>query len=269
MPMVESFLNMRKQFHSWWRNVGGWSFALDDYYAMNFTANFDSPNADIMASIIDPYSYFDRYKKIPLLQIMASGDEFFQLSDTYLYWNELPGEKHLLICENAEHSLATALLEMIPSMISFHKSIVYGIKRPQVSWKFDHSTNTITVETDVPPTTAKAWFAKTYSSKRIDFRVIRLPSPEEPCQFPLIQNLCPQPILWLPTKATQITPTKYQASFSSPEEGWASFFINLQFENAGAGTEKFPHIFTTEAIVFPDTKPYSDCSGSGCTGKLI
>lgn len=269
VPMVESFLNMRKQFHSWWQSVGGWSFALEDYYAMNFTQNFDTPVADRMGEVIDPYNYFDRYVNLPILQVMASGDEFFQLTDTELYWNSIPGEKFLLVIQNAEHSLATGLLTLLPSITSFAKSLRNNLKRPQLSWKFDRARNRIIVETDVEPTSASVWFGKTFSQKRIDFRVIRLETPEEPCQFPKIQNLCPQPIIWLKRSATRITSTRYEAEFTTPPNGWASFFIQLQYENVGGGSERYPHIFTTEAIVFPNEKPFPPCTGQACHGKLI
>eukprot|EP00818_Percolomonas_sp_WS_P010826 CAMPEP_0117444674 /NCGR_PEP_ID=MMETSP0759-20121206/5367_1 /TAXON_ID=63605 /ORGANISM="Percolomonas cosmopolitus, Strain WS" /LENGTH=574 /DNA_ID=CAMNT_0005236757 /DNA_START=8 /DNA_END=1732 /DNA_ORIENTATION=+ len=269
MPMVMSFLNMRKQFHAWWRNVGGYSFALTDYYALNFTKKFDSPLADQMAAIIDPLSYAERYANIPLMQIMASGDEFFQLTDTHLYWDQLPGEKYLLICENAEHSLISSLLDMLPSMVSFYNSIVFNIKRPQVSWKLDQANNKIIMESDVPPSTAKVWLGKTFSTTRRDFRIIRLETPEDPCLFPLVKGLCPNPIVWLPSHAKQISTTKYEASFPAPPAGWAGFFVQFQFADQGAGTRAMPHVFTSEGMVIPDTLPFPPCEGVGCTGKLI
>lgn len=39
--------------------VGGWSFALKDYLALNITQYLDSPNVTEMMSIIDPYVYAD------------------------------------------------------------------------------------------------------------------------------------------------------------------------------------------------------------------
>lgn len=38
-----------------YRAYGGWTFALKDYYALNFTGDIDDPNTTKMLSIVDPY----------------------------------------------------------------------------------------------------------------------------------------------------------------------------------------------------------------------
>ena len=37
-------LNFQKNIHHFWRAFGGWTFALKDYYEMNFTTRLDDPN---------------------------------------------------------------------------------------------------------------------------------------------------------------------------------------------------------------------------------
>ena len=41
--------------HHMYRAYGGWTFAFDDYMAMNFTARLDDPNTQAMFDIVDPY----------------------------------------------------------------------------------------------------------------------------------------------------------------------------------------------------------------------
>ena len=45
-----------------YRAYGGWTFAFDDYLALNITANLDSPLLEKMAAIIDPYGKKNRLK---------------------------------------------------------------------------------------------------------------------------------------------------------------------------------------------------------------
>ena len=78
------------------QSLNGWTFAFNDYYELNVTRYVDTPNLDAMAAIVDPYSrrmsserfltrvsdyvyvgYLDRYRKMKILQIQTSGDEFF------------------------------------------------------------------------------------------------------------------------------------------------------------------------------------------------
>lgn len=78
IPIVMDLLNMHQNLHHFWRAYGGWTFALTDYYAMNFTTKLDNPNFQPMADIIDPLSYVDRLT-MPKLVIDSTGDEFFMV----------------------------------------------------------------------------------------------------------------------------------------------------------------------------------------------
>lgn len=41
--------------HHMYRAYGGWTFAFDDYIALNITGDIDSPNMKQMCDIVDPY----------------------------------------------------------------------------------------------------------------------------------------------------------------------------------------------------------------------
>ena len=59
-PVVLNFLNMVENFHHYWRALGGWSFAMKDYYGGNITATLDNPiNAEAEKSM-DPFSFRNR-----------------------------------------------------------------------------------------------------------------------------------------------------------------------------------------------------------------
>ncbi|CAF1456316.1 unnamed protein product [Rotaria sordida] len=77
VPIVMDILNLQKNMHHHYRSLAGWTFAFNDYYDLNITQDVDNPNLNKMAAIIDPYSYFDRYRNMKILQIQTGGDEFF------------------------------------------------------------------------------------------------------------------------------------------------------------------------------------------------
>ncbi|CAF3414533.1 unnamed protein product [Rotaria sp. Silwood1] len=89
VPIVMDILNIHQNFHHHYRSLAGWTFAFKDYYVLNITRNTDHPNLLKMGQIIDPYSYFDRYKNMKLLQIQSSGDEFFLPDNEDAFWNDL------------------------------------------------------------------------------------------------------------------------------------------------------------------------------------
>ncbi len=76
--------------------TGGWTFALKDYYSLNFTMHLDDPAVAQMMTIIDPLVYVDRYEGIPKLVIDAGGDEFFLPDDEAYWWTSMTEPKHML-----------------------------------------------------------------------------------------------------------------------------------------------------------------------------
>ena len=62
-----------------------------------------------MFGVVDPGSYLARYGPIPKMVVNAGGDEFLELDDSYSWFDEMPGETHLLMVQDADHSMATGL----------------------------------------------------------------------------------------------------------------------------------------------------------------
>ncbi|CAF1690471.1 unnamed protein product, partial [Adineta ricciae] len=67
----------------------GWTFAFQDYYKLNITQYVDNDNMTKLSAIIDPLNYIDRFSKTKILQIQATGDEFFLLDNEAVFWNDL------------------------------------------------------------------------------------------------------------------------------------------------------------------------------------
>lgn len=91
-----------------------------------------------MFSYIDPMSYFDRLENMPKFIMVTSDDEFMMMDWTNIYYDQLPGEKHLLILPNAEHSMVTGLPDVLPAAAAFMRSIAAGHgpeKRPQFTYE--------------------------------------------------------------------------------------------------------------------------------------
>jgi PhoPQ-activated pathogenicity-related protein len=59
------------------KSLAGWTFEFYDYYTENITRNLDNPYFQVMADIVDPYAYFDRYRNVKILQFQGADDNFF------------------------------------------------------------------------------------------------------------------------------------------------------------------------------------------------
>ncbi|CAF4591001.1 unnamed protein product [Rotaria sp. Silwood2] len=77
IPIVLDILNLQKNMMHHYRSLAGWTFAFYNYYQMNITRYLNNPYLQKLASIVDPYSYFDRYAKVKLFQLQGANDEFF------------------------------------------------------------------------------------------------------------------------------------------------------------------------------------------------
>lgn len=128
------------------------------------------------------------------------------------YRNQSNGESdlHLLIAQNAEHSLATGIPEVLPALSVFISSIAHGhppSRRPSFEYDGPHERNgelTVRVPSSRPPSKVTLYHAETLQSERRDFRWVRLASnttgacklPDLPLAKPLFGGNCIQPIIW-------------------------------------------------------------------------
>ena len=196
-PLVPVVPDIAKEMHSQIRSYGGWTFAFQDYYVLNLTAKLNSDIFQRGMAIINPISYLDRLKEIPKLVVLSSDDEFLQFDWTAIWLDELPGETHLQIADNAEHSLATGLPEVLSTLSVFVRSLSSegGGTRPTFEQEYNASTGAITVRIPEGVAHGKVVLrhAETLQSVRRDFRWVRQAPPlnnhTEPCTFPFSESV--------------------------------------------------------------------------------
>ncbi|XP_066292659.1 autocrine proliferation repressor protein A-like [Branchiostoma lanceolatum] len=257
-PIVMDLLNMQKNLHHFYRALGGWTFAFDDYYDSNITARLDDPTFERMAAIIDPLAYKDRLT-MPKYIIGTGGDEFFMPDDSYFYWDQLEGEKYRRWIPNAEHSLGGHRASLFFGLRAFFVSLVEDSPRPKMTWKRETGAKSgmITLHTDMKPITIRSFHARTLDGKRRDFRLVNQPPGQTSPQ--------PHPVIWLPNDVQDMGNGTYTAEFDVPDVGWLAFFIQATFP-APHGTALE---FSTEVHIIPETFPFPDCHGADCRGTLL
>lgn len=262
-PIVMDALNFQTNIHHFWRAFGGWTFALKDYYEMNFTRRIDDPNLPLMTAIIDPYAYKERLT-MPKLVIDSTGDEFFMPDDNYYWWNDMVGELHLLMVHNAEHSLITGLPEVVQGVSSFAAGILTASTRPEMRWVMgaDEKSGNITVFCSEAPTKVMVRHADTLDGKRRDWRLL---TGQKPCPFVEVSGACVHPVLWHEADPVKVDDLTYTYTMDVVPDRWRAFLIEVEFRGDGV----FPYVFTTQVNIIPDTFPFPNCSGDGCTGTLL
>eukprot|EP00762_Andalucia_godoyi_P000225 ANDGO_02264.mRNA.1 Autocrine proliferation repressor protein A len=256
IPIVMPLVKMQENLNLHYRTFGGWSFALDDYTAMNVTHYLNDPVFGQMAAIIDPWAYKDRFaeRKMPMYAIASSGDEFFIPDSLGLFLDQMGNPLQFArLLPNAEHSCAGHVGDLIFSIATwFHHGILMKKAYPVWTYNVAEDKSQITVIFDkasIKPTYVKIWRANNFLKR--DFRLITSTNP-------LVVN----PIFWLEEElAPQADGLTYIATTTKPSNGWEGFFIELMFDVGGPQVlgEHFLR-FTTPAAIWPDVYPFPPCT---------
>jgi PhoPQ-activated pathogenicity-related protein len=229
VPMVIDLLHVVPSFDHHYRSYGFWAPAVKDYFDEHLMDNLDGDKFQELMDIEDPYSYRERLS-MPKLIVNGAGDQFFLPDSSRFYFDDLPGEKHLLYEANADHSLQGTDVDQ--SIAAFYQSIVLSGKRPNLEWAFEPD-GSIRVTTDQAPLEVTLW-----QSTNSDHRDFRLEA------------------VGRSYKGTSLAAESsgvYVARVPAPSRGWTAFFVEATF----AGPGKYPFKFTTAVRVLPDVEPYS------------
>jgi len=228
IPIVIDMLNMDPSFEHHWRAYGFWAPAVGDYVRMGTMNWRGHPRSDQLNSIVEPYSYRDRYT-MPKLIMNATGDQFFLPDSSQFYWDQIPNPKYLRYVPNANHGMGGT--NAAESIRSFFEAIAYGHKLPQYDWRVEKD-GSIFMRTDTTPKAVHLWWAENPDAR--DFRVETIDR------------------AWRSERLVPVRPGDYRGQVRAPEKGWRAFFVEMTFESPTGAL----HTFTTEVKVVPDVYPY-------------
>jgi len=262
-PVVMDELNFVDNIKHHYRSLGGWSFALKDYWRMNLTAYFTNPEIQVEFDIVDPYVYRDKIL-MPKLVCNSAGDEFFVPDNIRWWWEDMPMYQEMnrfLTLPNGEHTTATAILELLPAVNTWVRSMLDGSKRlgprpaptsieernteslklmraaqvPRYNWSISASGEEITVMADRAPLAVNLWHSSTcmaHANKRKDFRLVNYDSPCT-CGIQYEHYCVNLAVLWTSIQLKETSPGSltWVARWPAPTTGqWSAFFVDLQFE---------------------------------------
>lgn len=224
-----------------------------------------------LMDVVDPINYVANLT-MPKMIVDSTGDEFFMPDDDQYWWGQLTGETYRLMVANAEHSFATGIPTLLPSVIGFAEGLLANAPRPVFTWSIDPTSGAITIISKTQPHKVTMKYATTTDGTRRDFRLIKGDTPLDPCHgipVHVFGNACLNLCLWAheevgPTSVVNGTST-YVLTQPLPAVGWRGFLGELWF----AGPNGKYWVFTTQVSIIPNTFPFPDCSGAGCLGGLV
>ena len=120
--------------------------------------------------------YGDRLKRLPKVVVLSSDDEFMMMDWSNIWYDDLTGEKHLLIVPNSEHTLASAIPEVLSCLGTTIRSIAAGItRRPSFTYSYNETDGsiTVTIPQDMKHGKVVLRHSQTLQDVRRDFRWVR------------------------------------------------------------------------------------------------
>jgi len=233
VPMVIDTLNMRAQQPHQLEAFGKFSDQIHDYTARGLVPIPDTPEANKLWKMVDPWVYREKLT-IPKLIINGNNDEYWTSDALNLYWDDLKGDKWLLYVPNAGHKLEQHLTDgtrsrerAVSALAAFTRHIIKDNPLPKLTWKHDDADGKarLTVEARPAPSAARLWVARAATR---DFRHAQFNE---------------QPL--------QVDSGKIVGEVPFPTDGNLSFFAELDYEIDGLAH----HLSTQLRIVEPAKSP--------------
>jgi PhoPQ-activated pathogenicity-related protein len=166
-PRVIDMLNVPAQLPHQLASWGEYSEMLAPYTNPGLPNFVTTPAGQRLLAMVDPYSYRERLH-VPKLIVLGTNDRYWTLDALNLYWDGLPGEKHVLYVPNNGHGLADQS-RWSDSLACFFRRVAQDLPLPAMRWRYARNGKSLEAQIDVQPApaTARMWVAQ--SSTR-DFR---------------------------------------------------------------------------------------------------
>jgi PhoPQ-activated pathogenicity-related protein len=231
-PLVIDTLNMKAQMPHQLEAFGTYSEEIGDYTQNGLTALPDTPAANRLLKMVDPYSYREKLK-LPKMIINGNNDDYWTVDALNLYWDGLEGPKWLLYVANAGHNLQQKdenskpdSSRVLNGLSVFVRAQMTDQALPQLKWKHDDQNGRLrlTVDGSPAPSGARLWVARAPTQ---DFRKAQ----------------------WTSQPAT-LDGSQVLGEVDRPAEGFVAFYAELDYQ-----LEKLPYHLSTQLRVAGKAKP--------------
>jgi PhoPQ-activated pathogenicity-related protein len=178
-PMVIDVLNMPVQMQHQLECYGRYSEMIHDYEDRKLLPAPNTAEAKKLWQMVDPYAYRERLK-MPKLIINGSNDPYWTVDALNLYWNDLVGDKYVVIVPNAGHNLQQKFDDgkvdqfrswsrMLNALAAFTRMQSAGTPMPKFDWKHGDQNDLLVLSIGATPApkSTRTWVA---TSAARDFR---------------------------------------------------------------------------------------------------
>ncbi|MBN1441076.1 MAG: PhoPQ-activated pathogenicity-like protein PqaA type [Planctomycetes bacterium] len=211
-PMVIDTLNIPEQMKLHKLSFGRYSEQIHDYSDLGLPDRLADPRSKPLVDMVDPYSYREKLT-MPKLIVLGTNDRYWPVDAIKLYFDELPGEKHIHYVPNRGHGLGPGAIEAITA---FYHSVIEGRERPRLEWKLARGDKeaTLRIASREKPRRAELYHARAATR---DFRNAR----------------------WEAAPMASGEAGEYRAALPIPEKEYLALFGSLTYPSDASGEYAF------------------------------
>lgn len=174
-PLVIDTLNMKAQGPYQLKSFGAYSEQVHDYTERKLLPLPETPEAQELWSMVDPWSYREKLK-LPKFIINGANDPYWTTDALNLYWDDLHGDKWVLYVPNAGHGLEQNFPDgrkdrdrALNGLAAYVRHMLKDNPMPQLTWKHDDSAGVarLVINCNPAPGSGRVWVAR---AKTRDFR---------------------------------------------------------------------------------------------------
>lgn len=209
-PLVIDTLNFQPQMKHQIDVWGKYSPQIEDYTSKGLVQIMEERPEIPLWRWVDPYTYRQQLT-LPKLIVNGTNDPYWVVDALNLYWDGLPGPKHILYIPNAGHGLEGGIPTALASVVAFVQHVAQQKPLPKLQWKYQNGEGKIelTVQSDVRPNQVKLWQA---TSETGDFR----------------------PSTWTSSPISVNGEGKYVATVDIPDQGNIALYAEATFPGDSA-----------------------------------
>ena len=210
LPIAIDVLNSREQIAHHRAVAGEISFSSQIFSEVIRAA--DSPRGRCLIEMIDPFTYRTRLDE-PKLVVLGTNDDYTPTDALNLYWDHLPGPRSLLYLANTSHAGANAHPSVNAAAFAFVRAVAAGALLPEIELNLEIREQAVVVRATpgAPTSSARLWTAP--ASGR-DFR------------------RSAWTVVGMRQGGTKSGAAVFQAEAPLPLDGYAAFFVEVEFESA-------------------------------------
>ena len=167
MPEVYDNLNLFAQMPHQVAVWEAYSEMIEDYTEQNLQDKMRTPSGHALALSVDPFTY-RAHLTLPKLLIHGLNDRYWATDALNLYWDDLPGDKHVVYAPNQGHYIADRQ-RIAPTQQAFLRAVTSGTSLPDVAADYEETPTElcVTLRSTVQALEARVWSA---ASATQDFR---------------------------------------------------------------------------------------------------